>query len=144
MGAAGRAGARPRKLSRPPSCSGRFDGRGVFWISSKSIIRAHLLVESGSLERKGGGHGTNARLPVAKRAMDRRLRLQRCTRRHGSGAWLGLSALVYHSIAERNYCSTGIEREIFGCTFSASSFWGKEVRNLCLSRRAALPDCPLR
>src|SRR6266446_6928828 len=122
MGAAGPACARPRKLSRPSSCSGRFDARGVFRISSKPIVRAHLLVKSGSVKRKGGGHGTNARPAVAKRAMDGRLHLQRCTRRHGGGAWLGLSALVYHSIAERNYCSTGIEREIFGCTFSATGF----------------------
>src|SRR5206468_8459410 len=86
------------------------------------IVRAHLLVKSGSVKRKGGGNGTNARPAVAKRAMDGRLHLQRCTRRHGGGAWLGLSALVYHSIAERNYCSTGFEREIFGCTFSEAGF----------------------
>src|SRR6266853_5901614 len=130
MGAAGRAGARPRKLSRPPSYSGRFVARGVLRISSKPIVRAHLLVESGSVERKGGGHGANARPAVAKRAMDRRLHLQRCTRRHGCGAWLGLSALVYHSIAERNYCSARFEREIFRCTFFAARAgpWGLTCR----------------
>src|SRR5260370_40736093 len=100
MGAAGRASARPRKLSRSSNCSGRFVARSVFRVSSKPIVRAHLLVESGSLERKGGGYGTNARPAVAKRAMDRRLHLQRCTRRHGGGAWVGLSALGYHSIPE--------------------------------------------
>src|SRR6266704_5617193 len=123
MGAAGRAGTRQRKLSRPSNYSGRLVARGVLRISSKPIIRAHLLVESGSVERKGGGHGTNARPAVAKRAMGRRLHLQGCTRRHGGGAWLGLSALVYHSIAECNHCSAGIKRKIFRCTFSATSAW---------------------
>src|SRR5207248_8607505 len=111
----------------PPSDSGRFDARGVFWISSKSIIRPHLLVESGGTKRSRGRYGSNARPPVAKRAMDGRLRLQRCTRRHGGGAGIGLSALVYHSVAERNYCSTGIEREIFGCTLSATGFGERKL-----------------
>src|ERR1700719_2637840 len=122
MGAAGRAGAWPRKLSRPSGCSGRSVARGVLRIGSKPIVRAHLLVESAFTERKGGGHGTNARPPVAKRAMGRRLHLQRCASRHGGGAWLGLSALVYHSIAERNNCSAGIKCKIFRCTFSATCF----------------------
>src|SRR5437762_5914211 len=127
MGAAGRVGARPRQLSRPPSCSGRFVARGVLRIASEPIIRPHILVEPAGAKRSRGRYGTNARPPMAKRAMDGRLRLQRCTRRHGGGAWLGLSALVCHSIAERNYCSTGIEREIFGCTFSATGFGERKL-----------------
>src|SRR5438874_10678069 len=122
MGAAERAGARPPKLSRPPSYSGRFVARGVLRIASEPIIRPHILVEPAGAKRSRGRYGTNARPAVAKCAMDGRLRLQRCTRRHGGGAGIGLSALVYHSIAERNYCPTGIEREIFRRTFSATGF----------------------
>src|SRR6266404_9094256 len=120
MGSAGRAGARARKLSRPPNCSGRFIGPGVYWFKRKSIIRLDVLVESAGAKRARDRHRTTARPPVAKRAMGKRLHLQGCVRRHGDGTWLRLSTLVHYSSNECIDCQAGIERKILRRTLPAT------------------------
>src|SRR5436309_4328895 len=122
MGAARRACARPRKLSRAPNCSGRFVARSVCRLAGKSVIWSHILAKSGGVEWARDLHGANARSAVAKRSMDGCLHLQGCARRHGGGAWLGLPTLVHYSIATRIDCAARIKREIFRRTFLAGGF----------------------
>src|SRR5437867_4790002 len=103
MGAIRRANSRERQLSRTANCSRSFVARGVFRVSGKSVVRPHILVKSAVPKAFGrGGHGANARSPVAERAMDRCLHLQGRAGRYGGGAWFRLSALVYYSVAEGN------------------------------------------
>src|SRR5712691_9805997 len=122
MGAARRAGARPRKLSRTPNCSGRFVARSVCRLTGKSVIWSHILAKSGGAEWARGRHGANARSAVANCAMDGCLHLQGCARRHGGRAWLGLPTLVRYSLDESNNCTPRVKREIFRRTFLADGF----------------------
>src|SRR6266540_6591751 len=94
MGAIRRAGSRKRQLSWTANCSGSFVARSTCWVAGKSVVRPHILVESAGSPGARGRYGANARSPVAERAMDRCLHLQGRASRHGSGAWLGLSAFV--------------------------------------------------
>src|SRR5262249_28608477 len=57
---------------------------------------------------------TDARFALAKRAMERRLHLQRCACRHGGCAGLTLSAPVHHSVIESDHCPARLRRELFG------------------------------
>src|SRR6266550_8974307 len=123
MGATRRAGARAWQLSRPPNRSGKFVAQRVCRLAGKPVIRPRILVKSTGAERARGRHGTNARSPVAKRAMDRRLHLQGDACRYGSSAWLEISTAIRHSIVEGDYCAPGIKREIFRRAFSATHFW---------------------
>src|SRR5438093_2666614 len=120
MGAVGRADAREWQLPWSANRSGSFVAPGVYWVSSQSVIRPHVLVKSAGPDRARGRHGTNARSTMAERAMDRRLHLQGCTCRHGGSAWLGLSAFVCNSVAESNHCATRFKSKIFGCAFPAA------------------------
>src|SRR5712691_2026407 len=122
MGAARRAGARPRKLSRTPNCSGRFVARSVCRLTGKSVIWSHILAKSGGAEWARGRHGANARSAVANRAMDGCLHLQGCARRHGGRAWFGLSTAVHYSINESNDRTARLKREILRRTFLAGGF----------------------
>src|SRR5437899_2163485 len=122
MGAVRRAGARPRKLSRTPNCSGRFVARSVCRLAGKSVIWSHVLAKSGGAEWARGRHGANARSAVANRSMDGCLHLQGCARRHGGGAWVGLPTVVHYSINESTDCTARVNREILGRAFSAPGF----------------------
>src|SRR5713101_3688328 len=119
MGAAGRACPRARQLSRAPNCSGGFVARSVCRLASKPFVWPHILVESGGAEWSRGRHGANARSAVASRSMEGRLHLQRCARRHGSGAWFGLPTVVHHSVDESNSRTARLKREIRRRTFLA-------------------------
>src|SRR5437667_11977211 len=111
MGAARRACARPRKLSRTPNCSGRFVARSVCRLTGKSVIWSHILAKSGGAEWTRGRHGANARSAVANRSMDGCLHQQGCARRHGGGTWFGLPTVVHYSIDEGNNRTTRLLRE---------------------------------
>src|SRR6266536_3833892 len=120
MGETWRAGARARQLSWAPNRSGKLVARRVCWLAGKPVIWPRILVKSTGAERERGRHGTNARLAMATRAMDRYLHLQGCACRHGGGARLWLPAAVYRSIVEGDYCAPRIKREIFRSAFSAA------------------------
>src|SRR6266576_682489 len=119
MGATGRAGSREWQLSRTANCSGSFVARGVFRLAGKSVLWSYILVKSAVADWARGGHGTNARPPMAERAMDRSLHLQGRTSRHGGGAWLASSTPVYYSIAKGDHCAAGIGSKIFRFAFPA-------------------------
>src|SRR5437016_10219777 len=84
MGAIRRAGPRERQLSRAANCSGSFVARGVCRVASKSFLWRHILVKSAGAYRARGRLGANARLAVAKRAMERCLHLQGRSEEHTS------------------------------------------------------------
>src|SRR5262249_9423687 len=122
MGATWRAGPRQRELSRAANCAGEFVRRGVCWVASESIIRTNVLAESAGIGKTRGGYGANARLAVAKCAMERRLHLQGCACRHGRGARITLSAFVRHSVVESRHCPRRFGRKLFGRAVSAVGF----------------------
>src|SRR6266404_5201856 len=113
MGPGRRARAWPRKLSRTSGCYGSVAARGVFRQSGQSIVRAYVLAKWRSAEWPRDRHRKRARAAVDARKLERNLHLPGCAARHGSVAWLRLSAPVYHSVDERADCSAGIERKVF-------------------------------
>src|SRR5947207_8267513 len=123
MGAAGRARPRSRQLSRPANRVRRFIETGVYRIGGQSGLRTDLLAESTRPTWQRDRHRERARPAVGERALDRQLYLQNRAGRHDRRAWLGLSALVHHSIAECAHCPARTWWKVFRCALSAIGPW---------------------
>src|SRR4029077_18977270 len=119
MGAARRACARARELSRAPNCSGRFVARSLYRLPNEPVIKAHILAKSGSAEWARDRHREHARSAVAARRLDEYLHLQRCARGHVGRARLRLSTPLHHSLDERSDRAARMGCEIFRREFPA-------------------------
>src|SRR5262245_42707840 len=121
MGALGRACSWEGQLPSTPNCPVDSLARSVRWFGGESSVRTHVLVEPAGTEWTRCRYGADARFAVAKRALVRRLYLQRCACRHGGGAWVALPAAVHYFVVESGHCSARLGRKLFGRTISATT-----------------------
>src|SRR5262249_32111039 len=103
-----------------PNCPVDSLARSVCWFTRKPGLRTHVLVEPAGTEWTRCRYGANARFAVAKRALVRRLYLQRYARGHGGGAWVPLPAAIYYSLVESSHRQARIGRKLFGRTIPAA------------------------
>src|SRR2546423_11830176 len=113
MGRARRIGAWTRQLSRKTNCSRQLARPGIDRIRGEPVLWTHVLVKPAGTERARNRSRKGIGPEMAACALDRHLRLQGGSARHGRRAWLKLSTLVYYPVGERSPCQAGDECQIF-------------------------------
>src|SRR5215831_13375875 len=103
MGATGRTCSWERQLPPTSNCLVDNVARSVCWFTGKPGLRTRVLVEPAGTEWTRCRYGANAGFAVAKRAVVRRLYLQRCACGHGAGARIALPAAVHYYVLENSH-----------------------------------------